>query len=119
EVHLRNLWQRTFARVAAAEEDFLERSFVQRGRAFVERLYSNHEQRRRLYQYGFTPYVGRRFELVAPQLITELQGGADFGADSVEARFQLFFRLGERVRAEPGIGYRVRQTAGDQTVLAN
>jgi hypothetical protein len=31
----------------------------------------------------------------------------------------LFFRLGERIRAEPGIGYRVRQTAGDQIVLAN
>jgi hypothetical protein len=109
----------TFARVAAAQEDFLERSVVQRGRAFVERLYPNHEQRRRLYQYGFTPYVGRRFELVAPQLIAELQGAANFGAESVEARFQLFFRLGERVRAEPGIGYRVRQTAGDQIVLAN
>ncbi|MBG0811936.1 DEAD/DEAH box helicase [Methylosinus sp. H3A] len=119
EAHLRNLWQRTFARVAAAQEDFLERSFVQRGRAFVELLYPNHEQRRRLYQYGFTPYVGRRFELVAPQLIAELQGAANFGADPVEARFQLFFRLGERVRAEPGIGYRVRQTAGDQIVLAN
>jgi hypothetical protein len=119
EAHLHNLWQRTFARVVAAQEDFLERSFVQRGRAFVERLYPNHEQRRRLYQFGFTPYVGRRFELVAPQLIAELQAAANFGAESVEARFQLFFRLGERIRAEPGIGYRVRQTAGDQIVLAN
>lgn len=119
EAHLRNLWQRTFARVAVAQEDFLERSFVRRGRAFVERLYPNHEQRRRLYQYGFTPYVGRRFELVAPQLIAELQGASNFGAESVEARFQLFFRLGERIRAEPGIGYRVRQTTGDQAVLAN
>ncbi len=119
EAHLRNLWQRTFARVAAAQEDFLERSFVQRGRSLVAHLYPNRDQRRRLYQYGFTPYVGRRFELVAPQLISELQAAVNFGADSLEVRFQLFFRLGERIRAEPGIGYRVRQTTGDQIVLAN
>jgi hypothetical protein len=31
----------------------------------------------------------------------------------------LLVRLGERVRAEPGIGFRVRDTVGDQLVLAN
>jgi hypothetical protein len=119
EAYLRDLWQRTFARVAAAQEDYLERSFIRRGRAFIERLYPNAEQRRRLYHFGFTPYVGRRFELVAPQVLAELQGAGGFGTDSPEARFQLFFRLGERIRAEPGIGFRVRDTAGDQLVLAN
>src|SRR3546814_14303382 len=39
EAFLADLWQRTFARVAAAEEAWLERSFIKRGRAFVERLY--------------------------------------------------------------------------------
>ena len=72
EAFLRTLWQRTFARVAAAEEAWLEASFIKRGRAFVEKLYPDPQQRRRLYQYGFTPYIGRRFELVAPQLIAEL-----------------------------------------------
>jgi hypothetical protein len=85
----------------------------------VERLYPNLEQRRRLYQYGFTPYIGRRFELVAPQLIAELQGAADYGSWTAEQRFALVIRLGERVRAEPGIGFRVRETIGDQAVLGN
>src|SRR3546814_4239983 len=56
EAFLADLWQRTFARVAAAEEAWLERSFIKRGRAFVERLYPEAQLRRRLYQYGFTPY---------------------------------------------------------------
>jgi hypothetical protein len=118
EQHLRNLWQRTFSRVASTLEDWLERTFIRRGRAFVERLYPNEAQRKRLYQYGFTPYVGRRFELVAPQLIVELAGATDYGNAAPEERFQLFFRLAERVRAEPGIGFRVRDTVGDRTVLA-
>lgn len=64
EERLRALWAHTFARVAAGQEQLPERLFVGRGRAFVERLYPNAEQRRRLYQYGFTPSVGRRFERV-------------------------------------------------------
>lgn len=119
EAFLRTLWQRTFARVAAAEEAWLEASFIKRGRAFVERLYPDPELRQRLYQYGFTPYIGRRFELVAPQLIAELQAAADYGTWTPEQRFALLVRLGERVRAEPGIGFRVRETMGDQLVLAN
>ncbi len=118
EEFLRNLWQRTFARVAAAQETWLEQSFVKRGRAFVERLYPDPEQRKRLYQYGFTPYIGRRFELVAPQLIAELEAGVEYGAWTPEQRFALLVRLGERVRAEPGIGFQVRDTVGDQAVLA-
>jgi hypothetical protein len=38
EQHLRSLWQRTFSHVATATEEWLERTFIQRGRAFVERL---------------------------------------------------------------------------------
>lgn len=119
EAFLRTLWQRTFARVAAVEEAWLEASFIKRGRAFVERLYPDSQQRRRLYQYGFTPYIGRRFELVAPQLIAELQEAGEYGTWTSEQRFALLVRLGERVRAEPGIGFRVRDTVGDQLVLAN
>ncbi|MDR6955496.1 hypothetical protein J2X65_004876 [Ancylobacter sp. 3268] len=119
EAFLRDLWQRTFARVAAAAEAWLERSFVKRGRALVERLYPDAQQRRRLYQYGFTPYIGRRFELVAPQLIAELQAAVEYGIWTSEQRFALLARLGERIRAEPGVGFRVRATAGDQVLLAN
>jgi hypothetical protein len=53
EEHLRNLWQRTFSRVASALEDWLERIFILRGRAFIESLYPDRAQRSRLYRYGY------------------------------------------------------------------
>ena len=119
EVYLRRLWQRTFAHIAAVEEDFLERAFVQRGRAFVERLYPNADQRKRLYHFGFTPYIGRRFEAISPNILADLVGAADYGAWNDEQRFLLFLGLGERIRSEPGFGYRVRNTATDTAILAN
>lgn len=118
EQYLRSLWQRTFSQVVASTEEWLERTFIQRGRAFVERLYPNPQQRRKLYQYGFTPYIGRRFELVAPQLVTELADAVEYGTLSPEERFQTFVRLGERMRAEPGIGFRIRDTVVDRNILA-
>lgn len=119
EERLRALWARTFARVAAEQEQLLERLFLGRGRAFVEHLYPSAEQRRRLYQYGFTPYVGRRFERVAPDIINELVASADYGAMLPRDRFALFERLGERVRTEAGVGFRERPTDGGQAILAN
>ncbi|MBB4116419.1 hypothetical protein FHT80_005793 [Rhizobium sp. BK226] len=119
EAYLRSLWQRTFAHIAAVQEDFLERTFIHRGRAFVDRLYPNAEQRKRLYQFGFTPYIGRRFEAIAPAIIADLTGAIEYGSWDDERRFQLFFGLGERVRAEPGFGYRVRNTVTDIAILAN
>lgn len=119
EEFLRGLWQRTFAHVALAEEDLLERTFIRRGRAFVERLYPNSEQRRRLYQFGFTPYIGRRFEPIAPLIVAELQGAINYGLMPSEERFQLFCRLAERMRGEHGLGFKARQTAGDEAILAN
>ncbi|MEY9418870.1 hypothetical protein ABIF69_005312 [Bradyrhizobium japonicum] len=43
----------------------------------------------------------------------------DLWQRTAERRFELVVQLGERIRAEPGIGFRVRNTAGDQLLLAN
>lgn len=118
EAFLRDLWRRTFTHVAAAQEATLEKVFIRRGRGFVERLYPDAALRRKLYRFGFTPYVGRRFEVLAPKLIAEMQLWTEYGLMDAEARFELFRRLAETVRAETGIGFRVRETAGDQAVLA-
>ena len=119
EALLRDLWRRTFTRVASAQEEVLETLFIRRGRALVERLYQDPEQRRRLYRYGFTPFVGRRFEQLAPLVVEEIQGWVEYGLMDAEVRFELFRRLAERLRNETGVGFKVRDTAGDQQVLAN
>lgn len=119
EAFLRGLWSRTFAQVAAVQEAWLEQAFVHRGRSLVERLYPDAAQRRRLYQFGYAPTIGRRFELVAPAIRAELAAAVDYGAERGVERLARFVRLGELVRAQPGFGFRTRGTVGDQQLLAN
>lgn len=119
EVFLRQLWSRSFARVAAVQEAWLEQAFVHRGRSLIERLYPDPAQRRRLYQFGYAPAIGRRFEVIAPLILAELSGAADYGAQAPAERLARFARLGELVREQPGFGFRVRGTVGDQAILAD
>jgi hypothetical protein len=119
EAFLRTLWARTFTQVAAAQEAWLEETFIRRGRGIVERLYPNAAQRRRLSQFGFAPVIGRRFELMAPAIRAELVGAEGYGASTSAERIALFERLGTLIRNQPGFGFRVRGTVGDQAILAN
>ncbi|MEB2529897.1 hypothetical protein SB394_01180 [Burkholderia sp. BCCIQ04A] len=56
EAKLASLWHKTFTVAAAAKQAWLEQAVVRRGRAVVETIYPDAEERRRLYQYGFSPY---------------------------------------------------------------
>ena len=115
ETYLRRLWTRTFAHVAAVQEAWLEAAFVHRGRHIVESLYRNAEQRRRLYQFGYAPAIGRRFETIAPQIRAELASAADYGMRAPADRLMLFVRLGELIREQPGFGFRTRATGRRST----
>lgn len=119
EAVLANLWQSSFARVVAINEGWLERSFIKRGRAFVERLYPDPQLRKRLYQYGFTPYIGKRFELIAPAVLAELQSAVDYGIWDTQRRFNLVIRLGELIRREPALTFRTRDSVSDRAILRN
>jgi len=119
EAVLANLWRSSFARVVAANEEWLERSFIKRGLAFVERLYPDAQLRRRLYQYGFTPYIGQRFELIVPAVLTELQAAVDYGIWDTQRRFNLIVQLGELIRREPALSFRTRDSVGDREILRN
>lgn len=119
EAFLRTLWSRTFAQVAAAQEAWLEQAFIHRGRSLVERIYPDPAQRRRLYQFGYAPTIGRRFELVAPFIRAELAASVNYGAEPPAEQLARFIRLGDLVRVQPGFGFRVRATVGDQLLLAN
>lgn len=119
EAFLRRLWSRTFAQVAAAQEAWLEQAFIHRGRSLIEVLYQNPDQRRRLYQFGYAPTIGRRFELVAPLIRAELAAAGDYARSGPADQLAQFVRLGELVRAQPGFGFRTRGTVGDLQILAN
>jgi hypothetical protein len=111
EEALGRIWRRTFTRYASAVETWMEAAFIKRGQAVVERLYPDPIQRRVLYQIGFTPYVGRQFQQISPQISAALKGAADYGRRSPEARFTLFWQVGELVRDGRGFGFTSRNAS--------
>lgn len=119
EKFLAKLWQHTFTKVAAVQEDWLEKAFVRRGRAVVETIYSDATERKRLYQYGFSPYIGRRFEAVRGLIHDELQACDGYGMFETDERISVFQRLGAFIESDRGFGFRVRQTETDRALLAN
>lgn len=119
EEKLAALWRKTFTVAAAANEAWLEQTVVRRGRAIVETIYPNAEERRRLYQYGFSPYVGRRFEAIAPVVAEQLTNAADYGVENSAERLARFVALGALLQNDRGFGFRVRDTATDQRILEN
>lgn len=119
EAHLVRLWETTFASVVAVQEDWLERAFIRRGRAVVDTHYPDPDERTRLYQYGFTPHVGRRFEAISNEIRTELGNNRDYGAANPTERLSAFVRLGRLVEDDRGFGFRVRDTETDREILRN
>ena len=119
EEALLKLWRRSFSAYATKQEDWLEHAFVRRGCAIVDHIYPDAEERSRLYQYGFTPYVGRRFEAIASDLKEVIEEARDYGNKSAEGRFAIFVALGELITADRGYGFRVRLTETDRALLKN
>lgn len=117
EAHLADLWRSTFTSVAAVQEAWLEQAFIRRGDGIVGMLYPDPDERRRLYQYGFTPVVGRRFEAIAPAIKALLAGAIDYGSTGAAGRLALFGSIGELLAGDRGFGFRGRATAGDQLLL--
>jgi len=117
EAKLTALWQNTFTVAAAAQEAWLEHAIVLRGRAIVEVIYPDAEERRRLYQYGFSPFVGRRFEAIAPAITDLLVAAFDYGSETPTQRLVRFEALGELLKEDRGFGFRVRDTVGDREIL--
>lgn len=119
EIILAELWQRTFTKVARATEEWMEQAFVKRGRGMVETIYPDPEERKRLYNYGYSPHVGRRFEAIAAALLLLLKEAASYGAMQPEERFAFFVAIGQMVADDGGYGFSVRDTEMGRTLYGN
>jgi hypothetical protein len=117
EERLATLWRTTFTAVATAQEAWLEQAFVRRGAGIIEHIYPDAEERRRLYQYGLPPAVGRRFEAVARRMRELLAGADGYGSADPLTRVDLFEALGDLVSGDRGFGFRVRRTDIDEAIL--
>lgn len=119
EGELSALWQRTFTIVAAAQEAWLEHAFIRRGVGIIEQLYPDATERRRLYHFGYTPVIGRRFEAVAQKIRSQIASAQDYGKLDATKRIDIFEAIGALLENDRGFGFRVRHTQSDQALLSN
>lgn len=117
EGKLAQLWRKTFSFAASAQEEWLEHAIIRRGQAIVDDIYPDAAERQRLYQYGFTPHVGRRFEAIATHIGDLLAAGQDYGDETPEQRVAHFVAIGELLTGDRGFGFRVRDTVTDAAML--
>lgn len=117
EAHLKSVWERTFSATATAQEAWLEQAFIRRGAGVVTQLYPDRAERTRLYQFGFTPVIGRRFEGVATAILAEISEAVNYGTASPEERIDVFERIGDLIKDDRGYGFRVRRTDTDERLL--
>ena len=119
EEALSSLWNNTFTVYAAAQEEWMERVFIRRGQSVLTDIYPDHDERSRLYQYGFTPCVGRRFEMMVPDILARLKKTVDYGFAEDTERLAVFLELGDLIAQDQGFGFKVRSSKSDQQVLEN
>ncbi|WP_210242332.1 DEAD/DEAH box helicase [Mesorhizobium sp. B2-6-4] len=119
EAILAEIWQRTFARVSSDLEAWMERAFIKRGRGVVENVYPDAVERRKLYSYGFTPQIGRRFDMVAGTLLELLEDADAYGNLPDNERIAIFMGLGREVAGDAGYGYLVRDTDTSRNLFDN
>jgi len=118
EALLIQFWQKSFARVASAYEAWMSDAFLRRGKAVVETVYSDEDERRRLYSYGYAPHVGRRFESTAVLILSILRDSEGYGDMAEKDRMLLFQRLGDAVADDGGFGFLVRESQTSQDLFS-
>ncbi|MGX9935828.1 DEAD/DEAH box helicase [Advenella kashmirensis] len=91
ETELSALWRRTYAYVAAHEEDRLAQTWLQRGRAITS-LYPDPNRRRQLYKTSLPPRSGSILLDRVDDIRATLVAGSDYADRSAEQQFQ-FIRL--------------------------
>lgn len=102
------VWQRSFALVASAYEDWMERAFIRRGVGLVTNIYPDPTERRELYSFGFTPLIGRRFKAAAEEMLDIIHYADRYGHMLDDDRLNVFVQLGEIIAGDGGYGYFVR-----------
>ncbi|EMS7719730.1 DEAD/DEAH box helicase [Vibrio cholerae] len=119
EGYLKSIWKNTFSSYAAVQEEWMERAFIKRGQAVVVTLYPDEKERKRLYQYGYTPFMGRRFEAIFESIKAVLNSADNYGVLPADERFNLFSELASLISDERGFGFSAGQSILAQNVLDN
>jgi hypothetical protein len=112
------LWQKTFTH-SAVHEAWMEEAFINRGRGIVETVYPDPAERKRLYAYGYSPHVGRRFEHAAATIREILTRTENYATLSQEEKLSIFTEVGDTVADDGGYGFSIRDTEIGRSLYAN
>jgi hypothetical protein len=114
ENRLRQIWRRSYAYFATAQEAALEDAFLRRGLALVQRVYPEPPLRRRLYRTGLPPRSGVRLLGLYSDLRLHLETGAGYARWDVNRRFAFVETTVNMLASHPK--FRPQEKAGRQEV---
>lgn len=100
EAELLGVWRRTYAYVAAEDEDVMARTWLGRGLAITS-LYPDADQRRQLYKTSLAPRSGTILLDRAEPIRRALQAGEDYAQRNVEAQFRFVCEIVESLAEVP------------------
>jgi hypothetical protein len=97
EDRLQQLWQRSFAVYTGVTQPILEQTFLRRGKAIRDVIYTDPVERRNLYRTCLPPRSGSQLLASYPAICRTLQGGQDYPAWDSEMKLRFITRLLEQV----------------------
>jgi hypothetical protein len=112
EGELQKIWQRTYAFVAADQEERLAQTWLARGQA-IATLYPNPTRRRQLYKTSLTPRSGEILLDLVEEIRAALVGGQDYALRTAEARFAFVRSIIALLSEVPA--FRIGRTLGRKT----
>jgi len=101
EQHLKQIWQRSYARFANEEQNRLQSFFVQRGRALKSLIIPNRTARQRLYRTSLAPRAAQVLLRQYPTIRLHLAGGGNYAVSSFEDQIAYLQTLLTHISAMP------------------
>ncbi len=90
EIHLQNIWQKTYAYQVninkTIAEQRLEEIFKIRGVAINEKIYTNADERRKLYRTSVVPRFGKKILAHFENIKNHLFSGSNYATDSITGK---------------------------------
>lgn len=115
EGQLRQIWQRSYAFYASAEEAKLGQYFIRRGQTLKSRVYPEASQRRRLYRTSLPARSANQLINLYPTFRQHLETGEDYALWSPDERFRYIQTVVAQLISLPKFG--LDEKAGRSQVI--
>ncbi|GAB1773224.1 DEAD/DEAH box helicase [Priestia megaterium] len=97
ENHLQKVWSRTYAYFVNPSAEWMEKAFRQRGGAIFEKIYSNQDNRKKIYRTSLSPRFARELIDFHSQIINHLITGNEYAIWTIEQKLNYIFATVEKI----------------------